>query len=156
MELSIDNRLIFAILNGKVSTAINHRLVSDFRADGIDLTPEQWTVLLYLSERDGVSQQQLCEATYTGKPSMTRLIDAMERNGIVRREKAESDRRKNLIRLTTKGQQLRTKAGKTAGHTLREALRGLGQESLIISQEVLRRIFENTSSGTKDARPTNL
>lgn len=145
MELNIDLRLIFAILNGKVSAAINHKLTSDFHANEIGLTPEQWTVLLYLSDQDGVSQQQLCQATYTGKPSMTRLINSMEHTGIVKREKNISDRRENLIRLTPQGRQLKIRAQKIAGHTLKEALRGLGQESLIISQEVLRRIFENTA-----------
>lgn len=147
MELNIDTRLIFAILNGKVSAAIRHKLSADFGANAIGLTPEQWIVLLYLSEQDGVTQQRLCDATYTGKPSMTRLVDAMEREGIVRRLPNPRDRRSNFVCLTHRGRMLKARAMKVATRTLRNALRGLGQESLVISQEVLRQIFLNTTQG---------
>lgn len=145
MELNIDLRLIFAILNGKVSAAINRKLQRNFVEAGIDLTPAQWTVLLYLAEQDGVSQQQLCQATYKDKPAMTRLITAMSRGGYVRRSVNGDNRRANVIHLTPKGQLMKQRAQRVADRTLKEALRGLGQDSLIVSQEVLRRIFANTS-----------
>ena len=78
-QFNFDIQLIFAILNGKVSAAINRKLSRNFRQNGMDITPEQWTVLLFLWEKDGVTQQELCNATFKDKPSMTRLIDNMER-----------------------------------------------------------------------------
>ncbi len=144
MELNIDIRLIFAILNGKVSTAIGRKLQYNFQQSGIALTPAQWTVLLYLAEGDGVSQQQLCRATYKDKPAMTRLLKNMEANGYVRRFTDEGDSRTNKVYLTAAGRFVKQKAQKVADNTLRKALRGLGQEELAVSQEVLRRIFANT------------
>ncbi len=44
-QFSFDIQLIFAILNGKVSAAINRKLSRNFRQNGVDITPEQWTVL---------------------------------------------------------------------------------------------------------------
>ena len=44
--LDIDIRLIFAIMNGKVSSAINRKLQKNFNAADVNLTPEQWTVIL--------------------------------------------------------------------------------------------------------------
>ena len=81
-QFNFDIKLIFAILNGKVSAAINRKLYRNFRQYNVDITPEQWTVLLYLWEKDGVTQQELCNATFKDKPSMTRLIDNMERQHI--------------------------------------------------------------------------
>lgn len=144
MELSIDLRLIFAILNGKVSAAINRKLLHNFADAGFDLTPASWTVLLYLAEQDGVSQQQLCTATYKDKPAMTRLITSMERSGYVHRHVNDDNRRANIITLTAKGRLMKQRAQRVADRTLKEALRGLAQDDLIISQEVLRRIFSNT------------
>lgn len=143
MELNIDIRLIFAILNGKVSAAINHRLQLDFTAAGVQLTPEEWTVLLFLSDADGVTQHQLCQATYRGGPAMSRLVTSMERMGLVYRCPMPGNRRANCVYLTPEGRQMRIRAMKVANHTLREALRGLGHESLSISQDVLRQVFEN-------------
>ncbi len=63
-QFNFDIRLIFAILNGKVSAAINRKLSRNFRQNGLEITPEQWTVLIFLWEKDGVTQQELCNATF--------------------------------------------------------------------------------------------
>ncbi|MBQ8866131.1 MAG: MarR family transcriptional regulator [Bacteroidaceae bacterium] len=143
---NFDISLIFAILNGKVSSAINRRLIRNFRENGLDITPEQWTVLLFLWEKDGVSQQELCNATYKDKPSMTRLIDNMERQNLVVRIASKSDRRTNLVYLTRQGRELEDRARMVANRTLKEALAGLSTEELRISQEVLRKVFSNAKS----------
>lgn len=143
-EFNFDIRLIFAILNGKVSAAINRKLYRNFRQNNLEITPEQWTVLLYLWEKDGVTQQELCNATFKDKPSMTRLIDNMERLQLVVRVSDKHDRRINLIHLTDNGRNLEEKARFVANRTLKEALYGLTVEEIRVSQNVLRKIFTNT------------
>lgn len=142
-EFNFDIRLIFAILNGKVSAAINRKLYRNFRQNNLEITPEQWTVLLFLWEKDGVTQQELCNATYKDKPSMTRLIDNMERMHLVVRISDKSDRRINLIHLTKTGKELEERTRFVANRTLKEALYGLSVEELRVSQNVLRKIFTN-------------
>lgn len=139
-----DIQLIFAILNGKVSTAISRKLYRNFRLNDIDITPEQWTILLSLWEQDGVTQQELCNATFKDKPSMTRLIDNMEKQHLVVRISDKRDRRTNLIHLTKTGRELENKAFVVANQTLKEALEGVPIEDLKIGQEVLRKVFMNT------------
>lgn len=143
-QFRVDQQLIFAILNGKVSTAINRKLSRNFRQEGIDISPEQWTILLSLWEKDGITQQELCNATFKDKPSMTRLIDNMERQHLVVRISDKSDRRSNLIHLTKTGRELENKAYKIANATLEQALDGISIENLKIGQEVLRKVFLNT------------
>jgi DNA-binding MarR family transcriptional regulator len=143
-QFRVDQQLIFAILNGKVSTAINRKLSRNFRQEGIDISPEQWTILLSLWEKDGITQQELCNATFKDKPSMTRLIDHMERQHLVVRISDKSDRRSNLIHLTKTGRELENKAYKIANATLEQALDGISIENLKIGQEVLRKVFLNT------------
>ena len=143
MEMDFDVSLIFAMLNGKVFTAINRKLQRNFVRSGLKITPEQWTVLFYLSEQDMITQRQLCDKVYKDKPSMTRIIDTMETNHLVERKSNTEDRRSNLIHLTPHGYAMKDRAEKIALITLREALRGLGLTDIIISQEVLRRVFEN-------------
>lgn len=143
-QFNFDIQLIFAILNGKVSAAINRKLLRNFRQSGMEITPEQWTVLLFLWEKDGVTQQELCNATFKDKPSMTRLIDNMERQHLVVRISNKKDRRTNQIHLTKTGKDLEEQARLIANKTLKEALHGLTLEELRVSQEVLRKIFSNT------------
>lgn len=147
MELvDIDTRLIFAILNGKVSAAINRKLAHNFYNAGFDLIPEEWTILLYLSEKDGVMQNELCEAIFTDKPGMTRLLNRMESKHLVLRKNYEADHRVNLIFLTEQGRQTKLRAQHIALRTLKEALRGLDLRDIQISQEVLRGVFNNMAN----------
>ena len=143
-EFRIDQQLVFAILNGKVSTAINRKLNRNFRQNGIEITPEQWTILLSLWEKDGITQQDLCNATFKDKPSMTRLIDNMERMNLVVRISSKTDRRTNLIHLTKVGRDLKERTKYVANKTLKEALQGLTNEELCVAQELLRKIFMYT------------
>lgn len=142
-QFNYDISLIFAILNGKVSSAINRKLYRNFKTAGLEVTPEQWTILVYLSDQDGVSQQELCNAIYKDKPSMTRLIDNMERQEWVARVMNKQDRRTNHIYLTRYGREVANRTRLIALRTLREALQGLTIEELNVSQEVLRKIFSN-------------
>ncbi len=143
-QFNFDIQLIFAILNGKVSAAINRKLSRNFRQNNLDISPEQWTVLIFLWEKDGVTQQELCNATFKDKPSMTRLIDNMEKQHLVVRISDKKDRRTNLIHLTKTGREIEEKTRLVAALTLKEALRGIQLKDLEISQEVLRSIFHNT------------
>lgn len=142
-NFDFDIRLLFAILNGKVSAAINRRLYRKFRQNKLEISPEQWAVLIFLWEKDGVTQQQLCDATFKDKPSMTRLIDNMEKQHLVVRISDKTDRRKNLIYLTRAGKDMEGKARLIANQTLKEALQDVNREEMRVSQEVLRKIFHN-------------
>ena len=143
-QFRFDIKLIFAILNGKVSAAINRKLHRSFRAHNIEITPEQWTVLIFLWKKDGVTQQELCNATFKDKPSMTRLINNMERQHLVVRISDKNDRRTNLVSVTRSGKELEEKAFIIANQTLKEGLKGITMEEIKIAQEVLRKIFQNT------------
>ena len=59
-QFNFDIRLIFAILNGKVSAAINRKLSRNFRQNGLEITPEQWTVLIFLWEKRRSYAARVC------------------------------------------------------------------------------------------------
>lgn len=143
-QIKFDTRLLFGILNGKVSAAINRKLLRNFRQHGFEITPEQWTVLIFLWEKDGVTQQELCNATFKDKPSMTRLIDNMERQHLVVRISDKRDRRTNLIHLTKDGREIENKIKEISHQTFTEALQGVTTEELEICQNMLKKIFINT------------
>ena len=145
-NFDFDIQLIFAILNGKVSAAINRKLSRNFRLNGIEITPEQWTVLLFLCEKDGVAQQELCNITFKDKPSITRLINNMEKQNLVVRKPNIKDKRTNLIHLTETGKKLKEKIKPVTDKTLEEALQEITLDELDISQRVLRKIFTNTQN----------
>jgi len=91
---------VFVILTGQIGNAINRSFLRAFSNEGIDITTEQWSVLACLWKEDKVSQQTLCNLTTKDKPSMTRLIDNLEKRNLVKRFADINDRRNNLIHRT--------------------------------------------------------
>lgn len=140
-EYDID--VVFTILNGKVSMAIKRKLYRDFRKAGLEFTPEQWTVLFCLWNKDGVTQQELCNITFKDKPSMTRLIDNLEKQNYVVRVADASDRRTNLIYLTKNARDLKSKANETVLKAMSEALEGVDMKDFETARKVLNKVFEN-------------
>ena len=70
MDSSIDYRLVFALMSGKVSNALNRKLNENFKKAGVMISAEQWNVLLTLTMREVATQQQICDDTSFSKTTM--------------------------------------------------------------------------------------
>jgi DNA-binding MarR family transcriptional regulator len=134
---------LYSFITGKASTAIARRLQKKFNEAGLNLTIEQWSVLYHLWKQDGMSQQQLCNATFRDKPSITRLLDNLERLQLVKRVDSENDRRINLIYLTKYAQKLQEQTMDMAEETLNEALVGVEPNRIDVCKEVLQIVYDN-------------
>ncbi|MDD3322799.1 MAG: MarR family transcriptional regulator [Paludibacter sp.] len=141
--LHLHNDELFNILVGKISTAINRTFLRAFANEGIDITTEQWSVLTCLWRKDGVTQQDLCNLTLKDKPSMTRLIDKLERSNLVTRISSLSDRRINMIQLTEGGKSLEQKATNLVQSIAEKTLSNITTEELDTSRNVLKKIMIN-------------
>src|SRR6476619_5566318 len=109
---------LYSFITGKASIAIARRLQKKFNTSGVNLTIEQWSVLYQLWKQDGLSQQQLCDATFRDKPSITRLVDNLEKLNLVKRVASKEDRRINMIYLTQQAQDLQEQTMSLANQTL--------------------------------------
>ena len=134
---------LYSFITGKASIAIARRLQKKFNTATLNLTIEQWSVLYHLWKQDGISQQDLCKATFRDKPSITRLVDNLEKAGLVKRIAAENDRRINRIYLTKQAQKLQQESMDIAEETLNEALDGVSPEKIEICKEVLQVVYDN-------------
>jgi DNA-binding MarR family transcriptional regulator len=134
---------LYSFITGKASTAIARRLQKNFKQAGIEITIEQWSVLYQLWKQDGLSQQQLCDATYRDKPSITRLVDNLEKVKLVKRVPSKNDRRINLIYLTRESEDLENRTMEVAAQTLEEALSGVSAPQVEFAREVLQKVYDN-------------
>ncbi|MDR0824294.1 MAG: MarR family transcriptional regulator [Prevotella sp.] len=150
LNLNQDLDLIFPIINGKVSMAINRMMYRNFRKKGLDITPEQWTVLAFLWRKDGVTQQILCNSTFKDKPSMTRLLDNLSKQNLVYRNASTSDRRSNLIFLTDAGKAIEQKATEAVYETMDAALAGIDEEGSRQVRSLLAAVFGNISEALEE------
>jgi len=134
---------LYSFITGKASTAIARRLQKKLNASGLNITIEQWSVLYHLWKQEGISQQELCNATFRDKPSITRLVDNLEKQSLVKRVPSETDRRINLIYLTKQSQKLEEESMLLAEETLNEALETVPADKVDVCKEVLRLVYDN-------------
>jgi DNA-binding MarR family transcriptional regulator len=134
---------LYSFITGKASIAIARRLQKKFNNAGLNLTIEQWSVLYHLWKEDGKSQQELCNATFRDKPSITRLVDNLEKLQLVKRVASENDRRINKIYLTKQALKLQEQSMGLAEETLNDALAGVPADQINLCKEVLQRVYDN-------------
>ena len=134
---------LYSFITGKASTAIARRLQKKFNSAGLNITIEQWSVLYHLWKQDGVSQQELCNATFRDKPSITRLVDNLEKLNLVKRVASENDRRINKVFLTKPAQKLQEQNMELAEETLNEALETVPPDKIEVCKEVLKVVYDN-------------
>jgi DNA-binding MarR family transcriptional regulator len=134
---------LYSFITGKASTAIARRLQKKFNTAGLNLTIEQWSVLYHLWKQDGISQQELCNATFRDKPSITRLVDNLEKLKLVKRVASREDRRMNMIYLTMEAQKLQEQTMELAEETLNEALQTVPPEQVEVCKAVLQLVYDN-------------
>ncbi|HRP31929.1 MAG TPA: MarR family transcriptional regulator [Agriterribacter sp.] len=134
---------LYSFITGVASTAIARRLQKNFKQQRIDITIEQWSVLYHLWKQDGMSQQELCNASFRDKPSITRLVDNLEKLNLVTRVASKDDRRINRIYLSEAAWALRDQTMEMANQTLNEALGGVSEEEIETCKSVLQRVYDN-------------
>ena len=134
---------VFNILTGKISSAINRTFLRRFANEGIDITTEQWSVLACLWKEDNVTQQVLCTLTAKDKPSMTRLLDKLEKSKLVIRVSDPLDRRTNIIQLTTAGTVLEKKATELVNDIATKTLRNISDQEMDTVRVALKKIMAN-------------
>jgi DNA-binding MarR family transcriptional regulator len=134
---------LYSFVTGMASTAVARRLQKNFKQAGLDITIEQWSVLYHLWKEDGLSQQDLCNRSYRDKPSITRLVDNLEKLKLVKRLPSKNDRRVNIIKLTDAALQLQESTMELANQTLNEALEGVSKDDVELCKQVLAKVYEN-------------
>jgi DNA-binding MarR family transcriptional regulator len=134
---------LYSVINGMASTAVARRLQKNFRYAGLEITIEQWSVLYHLWKEDGLSQQELCNRTFRDKPSITRLIDNLEKQHLVQRVASPTDRRINLVQLTDTAKDLQQITIDLANQTMAEALVGVDKKDIETVKSVFQKVYDN-------------
>jgi DNA-binding MarR family transcriptional regulator len=77
-----------------------------FRGAGCTVTIEHWGLLNMLIHHEGINQTQLAEILFKDKPNLTRIVDLLERDHLVQRDKDPDDRRSYQLTVSDRGRQV--------------------------------------------------
>lgn len=128
---------------GVAYTYVFRQLAKHMRKKNLPITPDQFRVLTHLWQNDGCSQQELAAGSLRNRANVTRIIDILEREGIVERTAHESDRRIFRIQLTKIGKALKKEAMVCGQLAVDDALKGVSKKDLEICMKVLNKTIEN-------------
>src|SRR6478735_9411232 len=101
------------------------RRITKELAKRADLTGPQLTVVKLLEQVGGLSLSELSDKIRAQNSTVTGIIDRMEREGLVTRERSKEDRRVVHIRLTPKGHELAREIPVEPMEILRQAILSL-------------------------------
>lgn len=73
---------------------------------GHGLTEQQWRVIRALSDYDRIDASELARRSFLLAPSLTRILQHLESEKLVKRLTDASDQRRSVLTLTARGQKL--------------------------------------------------
>ncbi|MET3790819.1 MarR family transcriptional regulator [Aquamicrobium terrae] len=136
----------FAVELSRVSRLWRKRI--DERLRHLDLTQARWMVLLQLSRAAPVSQRELADTIGVEGPTLVRVLDNLERQGLVLRRACPGDRRVKLVELAEGAGPVLAEISRIAAGLRRELLEDVAAEELGRARELLKIIGDRLESGT--------
>jgi DNA-binding MarR family transcriptional regulator len=101
-EFKLDNQLCFRLYTAsRLLTQAYHPLLSVH-----GLTYPQYLVLMVLWESDAQPVNDIAHKLYLETNTVTPLLQRMEKEGILTRQRGDKDARQMIVKLTQKGKQL--------------------------------------------------
>lgn len=117
--------------------------LASFKAYRIDLSFEQFIVLMLLSLEDNLNQQNIANQMQRDKSLILRYTNVLIEKGYVVRVPDEGDKRRKKLVLTPKGLETSACIKKTQMKVEEQLIAGIGQDELNTLTRILTRIQLN-------------
>jgi MarR family transcriptional regulator, organic hydroperoxide resistance regulator len=126
---------------GNTVRTVRGRIDRSLQLTGLRLG--QFQVLRHLWEQDGLTPREIAVRLDVEMPTVTRTVQRMVRDGLVRREAHQSDARSVRIYLTQRGTELRPALDELIERETERALQGFTEQEREELIRMLERISEN-------------
>ena len=129
---------------GGLLSRVKMRLFEDLNAElaPLDISAAQYVILVNLA--NGVdSSSGLCKTVSYDPGAMTRMLDRLERKGLIRRERCAEDRRVARLALTDEGKATYPKLIERAAGVLNRRLSGFTPSDVKQLEGLLQRMLLN-------------
>ena len=128
-------------LLGRVKMAMHEALESELAPH--DITAAQFVILMNLASGEVDSASKLCKGVSYDPGAMTRMLDRLERKGLIRRARCGNDRRKVILELTPEGKAVYPKLIATYVSVLNRFMRGFSKAEAHQLETLLSRMLVN-------------
>jgi len=142
MKSDLDNRVNhrIAIVSGLLKRQI-HRIIAE---KNIEITPDQWVILNYLWEENGLSIGELVAKSRKDFGNVTRIVEKLEKLNYVTKERKEDDRRSFLVYYTDKAKQIKSAVEECQNRSLEISLKNISSKEQKVLLDILDKIEKNS------------
>jgi MarR family transcriptional regulator for hemolysin len=130
-----------AFLLHDVARLLKKRLEQNSR--GFGLTRSQWQILAYLARNEGINQKGLAELLEIEPITLGRIVDKLERLGLIERHRHPTDRRTRLLHLVEAARPKLEQIHELGDVTQGEALAGVPEDDRQHLLKTLQALKEN-------------
>lgn len=120
--------------------------------ESYDITRIQWVALYFIYSKQGLSQRELARLMEINDSSALRLVDRLERDGMVKRVRGVEDRRIIHLEMTAKGTEIIINLMPVGEEFSQLLVKDISPEDLFIFQRVQRQMYENVMSDSKSIK----
>ena len=132
---------------GKLRNKLHRLMKQRYAAEAnIKLTVEVFILLTMIRAMTDQILQNIAIATGKNKSVVMRMIDSLEKKGLVKRTVNPEDRRENLLSTTDMGEQVVAEYHKIEKKLSYELLKGIPDEKVEVFFEVIEEISRRTNS----------
>jgi homoprotocatechuate degradation regulator HpaR len=105
------------------------------------LTEQQWRVIRVLAEQDGIDASEVAARSFLLAPSLTRILQFLEKQDLVERQSDSKDQRRSVLRLTGNGRKIFGRVGPDSERRYEEIEAAFGEERLERLYELLAAFY---------------
>jgi MarR family transcriptional regulator for hemolysin len=122
------------------------RNLVDERLKSADQTQPRWRVLSWANLLPGIKQTELAERMNISGPTLVRILDSLEAQGMIERRESSEDRRVKEIHLTKRGRPVVDQIDAEVGEIRNAVLEGVSEQELRALLDVLSHIRRNLAA----------
>jgi len=135
---AFDRSLPMALLRAR--EAVMKKFIPSLRENG--LSSQQWRVIRALNEEEGLDITELAHRCFLLMPSLSRIIQNLEKRELVIRNQSSSDNRKSVISITAPGKKLFQKIAPKSAERYDLITEKFGYGKLELLYELLDELIE--------------
>lgn len=120
------------------------RKMLDERLKDLGVTQARWSTMVYLDKGgEGLTQRELASLMAIENPTLVRLLDSLEQQGLIERRPCPNDRRARRLHLTSAGRAFMDDLSERAEKLREQMLEGISDEDIECTVRVFNKILEN-------------
>ncbi|MFW5824978.1 MAG: MarR family transcriptional regulator [Marinobacter sp.] len=122
------------------------RKLLDERLKDLGVTQARWSTMVYLQRGgEGLTQRELAHLMAIENPTLVRLLDSLEEQGLIERRPCKRDRRARRLYLTAAGERFMNDLNERGNILRDEMLKGIDDKDLEVALSVFHRVMDNAA-----------